>query len=193
MMMVPTTGTLEFGESQENAAEQTFRVIEFGGQLVPDEGLVLVQPSGESLLVWPDGKYVFTQSEDSTGQPVIIYYSYVLEDAEGNMVSGTFSPGEALSLARVDHEPQGWSLEDILALSDAVLSVDEDGMRIHVSESDDLDLWSDADSQEHPFFSAVHQSTDQEQSSDMLGILEQGGTDFSEDVLAKMLVSSSEG
>lgn len=190
--MSSTAGTLEFGDIRKGSSEQMFRVIEFGGHFVPDEGLLLVQPSGESLLVWPDGKYVFTQPEDDTEQSVIIYYSYVLEATDGNMVSGTFSPGEALSLVSTGHESQGWSLEDILALSDTVHLTDEDGMHFDVQESD-RDLWSDADSQEHPFFSAVHQNTNQEHSSDTLGALNQSQADFSEDVLAKMLMLSSEG
>lgn len=192
MMMSPTTGTLEFGDGQGTSNEQAFRVAEFGGHVVPDQGLVLSQPSGESLLVWPDGKYIFIGPEDDAGQAVITYYSYVLEDADGNMVSGTFSPGAALFLAKVEHEAQAWSLEDILALNDSILSAGEDGVSFDVSENNELALWSDAD-QDHPFFTAVHQGAEQEYIVHMLATLEPGGSGFSEDVLTKMLAFFSEG
>jgi hypothetical protein len=191
MTMSIFTEALAFGEIRE--ASPGLRVVEFGGRFVPDEGLVLTQPSGETLLVWPDGKYVFTQSEESIGQAVISYYNYVLEDAEGNMTSGAFSPGEALASAEAEHGLHGWSLQDILALNDMLLSGDEAGLHSRASENEAFGFLHDAESGEHPFFSTPHQNTDQEQHSDLLSVVGQSGIDFTEDVLAKMLMSSSEG
>lgn len=101
------------------------RILTFAGQPVPEEGLTVSLPQGGELTVWPDGGYAFTPSADdafSDGQePLTTYYSYDIEDIDGTVSSGAF----VLNFNEVAPEEtmpdfQAWSMDDILALEDAV-------------------------------------------------------------------------
>ena len=97
------------------------RVIEFAGFEVPESGLVLAPPFGGELTVWPDGQYTFTcpMSEDGGLSMVATHYSYVVEAMDGTTTVGSFALGEqAPEEAMPDF--QSWSMDDILALEDAV-------------------------------------------------------------------------
>lgn len=97
------------------------RVVEFAGFQVPEDGLVLAPPFGGELTVWPDGQYAFTcpMSEDGGLSMVATHYSYVVEALDGTTTVGSFALGEqAPEEAMPDF--QSWSMDDILALEDAV-------------------------------------------------------------------------
>ena len=103
------------------------RVVEFAGFAVPEDGLVLAPPFGGELTVWPDGQYSFVCSVSGNGgqSMVATHYSYIAEAVDGTTTLGTFALGEQ---AQEETMPdfQSWSLDDILALQDAVgLSVEE--------------------------------------------------------------------
>jgi hypothetical protein len=71
-----------------------FRVVEFGGLQVPEDGLVVHPPSGGELTVWPDGSYAITASM-ADWESVATHYSYVVETPDGATFTGSFSLGEA--------------------------------------------------------------------------------------------------
>lgn len=112
------------------------RVVEFAGFAVPEDGLTLAPPFGGELTVWPDGQYVFTcpVSGDGGMSMVATHYSYVVEARDGSTTLGTFALGEqAPEEDLLDF--QSWSLEDILALEDAVgLVVDLPGPVAELSD-----------------------------------------------------------
>lgn len=97
------------------------RVVEFAGFAVPEDGLTLAPPFGGELTVWPDGQYVFTcpVSGDGGMSMVATHYSYVVEARDGSTALGTFALGEQAPEEDVP-DFQAWSLDDILALEDAV-------------------------------------------------------------------------
>jgi len=104
-----------------------FRVTEFGGHPVPEDGLALEIPAGGVLTVWPDGQYVFEGTLSDDGALVNTYYSFVVDFFDGTTTVGSFALGEqAPDEAMPDF--QAWSMDDILALEDAVgLAVDLPG------------------------------------------------------------------
>ncbi len=97
------------------------RVVEFAGFAVPEDGLILAPPFGGELTVWPDGQYVFScpVSEEEMVSMVATHYSYLVESLDGTTSVGSFALGEQ---APEDAMPdfQSWSMDDILALDDAV-------------------------------------------------------------------------
>lgn len=108
------------------------RILTFAGHPVSDDGLSLSPPQGGEFTVWPDGGYAYTPPEGGVvlepGAPVSTFYSYVMEDVDGEVTVGTFAltPGTATLEPMPDF--QSWSLDDILALEDVVgLSVDAHG------------------------------------------------------------------
>ena len=112
------------------------RVVEFAGLEVPEDGLVLAPPFGGELTVWPDGQYAFTcpVSEDGGLSMVATHYSYVVEAMDGATTVGSFALGEQVSEETMP-DFQSWSMEDILALEDAVgLVVDLPGPVAELSD-----------------------------------------------------------
>lgn len=105
----------------ETESSGFLRVVEFAGFQVPEDGLVLAPPFGGELTVWPDGQYIFTcpVSEDGGLSMVATHYSYVVEALDGTTTVGSFALGEQ---APEESMPdfQSWSMDDILALEDAV-------------------------------------------------------------------------
>jgi hypothetical protein len=97
------------------------RVVEFAGIQVPEDGLVLAPPFGGELVVWPDGQYSFAcpVSGDGGLSMVATHYSYVVEAMDGGLSFGTFALGEQAPEETMP-DFQSWSLDDILALEDAV-------------------------------------------------------------------------
>lgn len=128
------------------------KIITFAGHPVTEDGLILSPPQGGEFTVWPDGGYAYTPPEGRVilepGASVSTFYSYVMEDVDGEVTVRTFAltPGEEA----IDPMPdfQSWSLDDILALDDAVgLSVDGHGPVAEFIGGDagaDLDLSVDA-------------------------------------------------
>lgn len=118
------------------------RILTFAGQPVPEDGLTVAPPQGGELTVWPDGGFAFIPPADSVlpnaKEPLTTYYSYVMEDVDGEVTVGTFAltPGEAALDPMPDFE--AWSMEDILALEDAVgLVVDLPGPVAELAELSD--------------------------------------------------------
>lgn len=111
----------------EPKSSDFLRVVEFAGFQVPEDGLVLAPPFGGELTVWPDGQYSFVCPVSGNGgqSMVATHYSYIAEAVDGTTTLGSFALGEQ---AQEETMPdfQSWSLDDILALQDAVgLSVEE--------------------------------------------------------------------
>ena len=96
----------------------TLKITTFAGQPVPEDGLTVHPPQGGELTVWPDGGYAFVPPEGGVvvdGQaPVTTYYSFVMEDIDGEISVGSFSltPGDEMPGAMEDF--QAWSLPDLL-------------------------------------------------------------------------------
>ncbi len=94
------------------------KIVSFAGLDVPDDGLTVYPPQGGELTVYPDGGYAFTPPEggfDESGPPpVTTYYSFVMEDLDGEMSTGTFalSPREEMPDEMQDF--QAWSLPELL-------------------------------------------------------------------------------
>jgi hypothetical protein len=117
----------------------TLKIITFAGHPVPDDGLTISPPQGGEFTVWPDGGYAYTPPEGGVvlepGASVSTFYSYVMEDVDGEVTVGTFAltPGEAVLDPMPDFE--SWSMDDILALEDAVgLVVDLPGPVAELSD-----------------------------------------------------------
>ena len=102
----------------------TLKIITFAGHPVPDDGLTISPPQGGEFTVWPDGGYAYIPPEGGvvleSGALISTFYSYEMEDVDGEVTVGTFAltPGEEA----IDPMPdfQSWSMDDILALEDAV-------------------------------------------------------------------------
>ena len=94
------------------------KITQFAGHPVPEDGLTVHPPQGGELTVWPDGGYAFVPPEGGVvvdGQePVTTYYSFVMEDIDGEASVGTFSltPGNDLPAGMDDFH--AWSLPDLL-------------------------------------------------------------------------------
>lgn len=117
----------------------TLKIITFAGHPVPENGLTLSPPQGGEFTVWPDGGYAYIPPEGGVilepGASVSTFYSYVMEDVDGEVTVGTFAltPGEAVLDPMPDFE--SWSMDDILALEDAVgLVVDLPGPVAELSD-----------------------------------------------------------
>lgn len=107
--------------------EGVFRVTEFGGHPVPEDGLALEIPAGGVLTVWPDGRYVFEGTFWDEESLVNTYYSFVVDFFDGTTTVGSFALGEQVPEETMP-DFQSWSMEDILALEDVVgLVVDHSG------------------------------------------------------------------
>jgi hypothetical protein len=127
------TGRLLIGGSDL----QLLHVVEFAGFEVPEGGLVLAPPFGGELTVWPDGQYAFTcpVSEDGGVSMVATHYSYVVEALDGTTTVGSFALGEQTPEEAMP-DFQSWSMDDILALEDAVgLVVDLPGPVAELSDA----------------------------------------------------------
>lgn len=106
---------------EDGSDPNSLRVVEFGGHFVPEDGLVLAPPFGGELTVWPDGQYAFVCPACGDGgmSMVATHYSYIVEAMDGSTSFGTFALGEqAPEEAMPDF--QSWSMDDIMALEDAV-------------------------------------------------------------------------
>ena len=96
----------------------TLKITTFAGHPVPADGLTVHPPQGGELTVWPDGGYAFVPPEGGVvvdGQaPVTTYYSFVMEDVDGETSVGTFSltPGDEMPPVMEDFH--AWSLPDLL-------------------------------------------------------------------------------
>jgi hypothetical protein len=90
-----------------------FRVVEFGGLQVPEDGLVVHPPSGGELTVWSDGSYAITASM-ADWEGVATHYSYVVETPDGATFTGSFSLGEASGLAEAMQDFHAWSLPGLM-------------------------------------------------------------------------------
>ena len=118
---------------------EALRILSFAGHPVPDDGLTISPPQGGEFTVWPDGGYAYTPPEGGVvlepEASVSTFYSYVMEDMDGEVSVGTFAlnPGEAALDPMPDFE--AWSVDDILALEDAVgLAVDLSGPVAEVAD-----------------------------------------------------------
>jgi hypothetical protein len=101
-----------------------FRILAFAGHPVPENGLAISPPQGGEFTIWSDGGYAYTPPEGGglleEGASVSTFYSYVMEDIDGEVTVGTFAltPGQAALDPMPDF--QAWSMDDILALEDTV-------------------------------------------------------------------------
>jgi hypothetical protein len=109
----------ENGEQWEAAPmTDTLKIITFAGQVVPEDGLTLHPPQGGELTIWPDGGYAFTPpGEDalSGGQAAVTtYYSFVMEDIDGETSVGTFALNPEDEHPGAMEDFQAWSLPELL-------------------------------------------------------------------------------
>jgi hypothetical protein len=120
------------------------RVAEFGGHPVPEDGLALEIPAGGVLTVWPDGRYVFEGTLAGDEELVSTYYSFVVDFLDGTSMVGSFSLGEQASNEAMP-DFQAWSMDDIMALDEAVglgLDMPDSIPELHVFEGDlHTDAW----------------------------------------------------
>ncbi len=91
-----------------------FRVSEFGGHPVPEEGLTLEIPGGGLLTVWPDGEYTCLDGGRPDESLVNTYFSYVVETSDGSSLVGSFSLGEGSDVPAGMQGFQAWSLPGLL-------------------------------------------------------------------------------
>lgn len=116
----PAGGFLETGQLwAASGAEASVRVVEFAGHPVPEEGLSLIPPQGGELTVWPDGRYEFVIDDEAQIVGLDTYFGYVAEDAQGAQILGSFSVDEVFSVPEAMSGFQSWSMDDLLALSEA--------------------------------------------------------------------------
>jgi hypothetical protein len=91
-----------------------FRVSEFGGHPVPEEGLTLEIPGGGLLTVWPDGEYTCQDVDRPDESLVNTYFSYVVETSDGSSLVGSFSLSEGSGVPVGMQDFQAWSLPELL-------------------------------------------------------------------------------
>ena len=106
-----------------------FRVSEFGGHPVPEEGLTLEIPGDGLLTVWPDGEYT-CQDGGKPGEGLVnTYFSYVVETSDGSSLVGSFSLGEGSGVSDAMQDFQAWSLPVLLdGAVDSLLSGADPGL-----------------------------------------------------------------
>jgi len=96
----------------------TLKIITFAGQVVPEDGLTLHPPQGGELTIWPDGGYAFTPPGEDVlpgGQAAVTtYYSFVMEDVDGETSVGTFALNPEDELPGFMEDFQAWSLPELL-------------------------------------------------------------------------------
>ena len=107
----------------QGEGDALFRVLEFAGMPVPENGLVVSPPFGGVLTIWPDGRYEFApqQEGEPSGmqEPISTFYGYMAEDLYGEIVAGSFV------LAGGDERPdlmqdfQAWSLPELMDVDGA--------------------------------------------------------------------------
>lgn len=94
------------------------RVLSFAGQSVPEDGVTVYPPQGGELTVWPDGGYAFAPPGgdvvSGSQEAVSTYYSYVMEDVDGETSIGTFALNFGASVPDSMHDFQAWSLPELL-------------------------------------------------------------------------------
>jgi len=102
---------------KENAVNDTLKITHFAGQPVPENGLTVYPPQGGELTVYQHGGYSFTPDADSGvpgHEPVATYYSFLMEDIDGETTVGTFSLTTGDADAGSMHDFQAWSLPDLM-------------------------------------------------------------------------------
>jgi hypothetical protein len=136
----------------EDVGADLLRVVEFAGNFVPDGGLVLNPSFGGEIVVWPDGQYAFTypSSEDGGSQSLVAtYFSYVVEALDGTTSVRAFAFGEHTAAPEAMEGFQAWSMDDIMALDEAVglgLEMPNSIPEFHGFESDlHADAWNSVD------------------------------------------------
>lgn len=109
-------GMNEHGEN--TPMTDTIKIVSFAGLDVPEDGLKVYPPQGGELTVFPDGGYAFTPAagnDEVAGEPpVTTYYSFLMEDIDGEISTGTFalSPREEMPAEMGDFH--AWSLPELL-------------------------------------------------------------------------------
>jgi len=139
----------------------TIKITQFAGQAVPEDGLEVHPPQGGTLMIWPDGGYVFTPPESGDffdGEaPVTTYYNYVLEDIDGTSSAGTFAFSPVVEDAHAA-DFQAWSLPGILETGEHAASLFETGGE---GAGHDMPLLADAvDIHGHMVFAGVEHGLD---------------------------------
>jgi hypothetical protein len=91
-----------------------FRVTEFAGQPVPEDGLTLDIPGGGLITVWPNGEYALQNGTGEDDSLVNTYFSYVVETSDGSFVTSSFSLGEDVGASEAMQDFQAWSLPELI-------------------------------------------------------------------------------
>lgn len=115
----PAVDLSDSGALWEDAlVTDALRVLSFAGQSVPDDGVTVYPPQGGELTVWPDGGYAFTPPDEAdlsdSQEAVSTYYSYVMEDSDGETSLGTFALNFEAPVPESMHDFQAWSLPELL-------------------------------------------------------------------------------
>ena len=101
----------------------SLKIITFAGQAVPEDGLTVHPPQGGELTVWPDGGYAYTPAQGGVAvgseDPVATYFTYVMEDIDGETSVGTFALNPEDSVPSSMQDFQAWSLPELLDGGDA--------------------------------------------------------------------------
>jgi len=123
------------------------RVLSFAGQPVPEDGVIVYPPQGGELTVWPDGGYAFTPPDEdvlSDGQGAVsTYYSYIMEDADGETSHGTFALNFEDPVPDSMQDFQAWSLPELLHVDSAaeifLAGIESESLEIFASPPVDSD------------------------------------------------------
>lgn len=121
------------------------KIISFAGQNVPEEGLTIHPPQGGELTIWPDGEYVFVPPENDgyadESTSVITYYSYIMEDIDGETSADTFSLALGEETSNAMNDFSSWYLPDLLQEGSEVanFALDETEVSIRPVNQDSVD------------------------------------------------------